>query len=271
MQTNFEPIILKKLTHSGEYFGKCMPILKKKFFSDIGNQELFGLIQDYYNEYRATPTLTELVAKVRSLSNAELRAEVIKSLQTINTTEEVQNLEFVCNETVDWVKDSLYMEALMVGSDGLMKKDDALKLKAQQIMDERSKVCIDSDLGLDFDDIQEMIDYYSARNIGILTQHKELNKRLGAGFLPGTLSVILAAQGIGKSLLMTDLISGIFVNTKNVLLVSLEMLGSEVMKRVHANSMDLPINSLMDLSLSLIPFEPCQRSTRCRSRWPPNH
>jgi len=71
---------------------------------------------------------------------------------------------------------------------------------------------------------------------------------LGAGFLPGTLSVILAAQGIGKSLLMTDLISGIFVNTKNVLLVSLEMLGSEVMKRVHANSMDLPINSLIDLS-----------------------
>jgi len=71
---------------------------------------------------------------------------------------------------------------------------------------------------------------------------------LGAGFLPGTLSVILAAQGIGKSLLMTDLISGIFVNTKNVLLVSLEMQDSEIMKRVHANSMDLPINSLIDLS-----------------------
>ena len=35
---------------------------------------------------------------------------------------------------------------------------------------------------------------------------------------------------------------------KNVLLVSLEMSDKEIMKRVHANAMDLPINSLIDLS-----------------------
>ena len=53
-----------------------------------------------------------------------------------------------------------------------------------------------------------MIWYFSERNIGILTEHAEFNKRLGTGFLPGTLSVICAAQGVGKSLLMCDLISG---------------------------------------------------------------
>lgn len=244
----FEPILLKKLTHNGEFFGKAMPILRKKYFTDIGNQELFGLIVDYYGEYHDIPSLTELVAKVKNVSNAEIRGEIIKSLQTINTTEEVKNVDFMCDETLSWVKDALYMEALQVGSDGLMKKDDNLKLKAQKIMDERAKVSIDTDLGLDFDDIDEMIAYYSERMIGIRTQHKELNKRLGPGFLPGTLSIILAASGVGKSLLMTDLISGMIKNNKNILLISLEMADKEIMKRVHANAMDLPINSLLDLN-----------------------
>lgn len=244
----FEPILLKKLTHNGEFFGKVMPILRRKYFADIGNQELFNLVLEYYGEYKNIPTLTELVAKVKNVSNAEIRAEIVKSLQTINATEEVQNIEFMCDETVSWVKDAMYMEALQVGSDGLMKKDDNLKLKAQKIMDERSKISIDTDLGLDFDDIDEMIKYYSERSIGIRTQHKELNKRLGPGFLPGTLSVILAASGVGKSLMMTDLISGMIKDNKNVLLISLEMADKEIMKRVHANAMDLPINSLLDLN-----------------------
>ena len=246
--TEFEQILLKKLTHNGEFFSKVMPILKKKYFNDIGNQELFGLVKEYYAEYHNVPTLTELVAKVKNVSNQEIRNSIISSLQRISSTEEVQNIQFLCDETVSWVKDSMYMEALQLGSDGLMKKDDNLKMKAQKILDDRAKISIDSDLGLDFDDIDTMIEYYSERMSGIKTQHKELNKRLGAGFLPGTLSVILAASGVGKSLLMTDLISGMIKNGKNILLISLEMADKEIMKRVHANAMDLPINSLLDLA-----------------------
>lgn len=248
MSQEFENILLKKLIYSSPFFGKVMSILQKKHFTVLGNQELFSLIKDYYSEYRSIPTLTELVAKVKNVPNAEIRSEIINSLKAVSATEEVQNIEFLCNETVSWVKDAMYMDALQTGSDGLMKKDDSLKLKAQKIMDERAKVSIDTDLGLDFDDIETMIAYYSERNVGLKTQHKELNKRLGAGILPSTLSIILAASGIGKSLMMTDLISGFIKNNKNILLISLEMADKEIMKRVHANAMDLPINSLIDLS-----------------------
>jgi replicative DNA helicase len=248
METNFESILLKSLTHNGEFFNKAFPIIKADFFSNIGNQELFKLVKEYYKNYKEQPSLTELVASVKNVSNSEIRKEIVESLKKINNSEEAKNLDFMCDETVAWVKDTLYYKALQVGSDGLMNKDDALKLKAQQIMDERGKVSIDSDLGLDFDDIDAMIEYYSERMSGIRTQHKELNKRLGPGFLPGTLSLILAPSGVGKSLMMTDLISGMIKNGKNILLVSLEMADKEIMKRVHANAMDLPINSLLDLS-----------------------
>lgn len=248
MQTNFEYILLKKLIFSGEFFGKAYPLLKQKYFLEIGNQELFKLINEYYNDYRELPTLVSLVAKVKNVPNSEIREQIIETLKTINATEEVKNIDFMLEETVQWVKDMLYYESLQIGSEGLMKKDESLKLKAQQIMDEMSKISIDSDLGLDFDDIEEMIQYYSERNIGVRTHHKSINRRIGSGFIPGTLSYILAASGIGKSLLMTDFISGLIKNNKNVLLVSLEMADKEIMKRVHANAFDLPINNLNDLS-----------------------
>lgn len=246
--TEFEPILLKKIISSGDFFNKVVPLIDKKHFGDIGAQELFHLIKEYYDDYKAVPSLTELVAKVKNVSNAEIRKEIITALKIVDKTAEVDNIDFMCDETLSWVKDSMYMEALRVGSDGLMNKDDNLKTQAQKIMDEMARLVIDSDLGLSIDDIDEMIEYYSERNIGILTQHKEINKRLGSGLLPGTLAVILAAQGIGKSLLMTDLVSGILKTGKNTLLVSLEMSDKELMKRVHANAMDLPINSLIDLS-----------------------
>lgn len=248
LETDFENILVNKLINSGEFFGKVTPIIKPKYFKTTGNKELFKLIKEYYNDYRSVPTLEELVSKVKNVSNSEIRAEIITSLKTVNKIPEVHNINFIIDETVKWVKDALYTESLMVGSDGLRNKDDNLKLKAKQLMEEMAKVSVDTDLGLDFDDIETMIEYYSQRMIGIRTQHKELNKRLGPGFLPGTLSLILAASGIGKSLLMTDLISGMIKDGKNVLLVSLEMADKEIMKRVHANAMDLPINSLIDLS-----------------------
>lgn len=214
MSIEFEQILLKKLVYNGEFFSKVLSIIQKKHFTQLGNQELFSLIKEYYSEYRTIPTLTELVAKVKNVPNAEVRSEIINSLKEINATEEVQNVEFMCNETVAWVKDAMYFEALQLGSDGLMKKDDALKLKAQKIMDERAKISIDTDLGLDFDDIDTMIQYYSERMIGLKTQHKELNKRLGPGFLPSTLSVILAASGIGKCSKNTDYINIYVENDK---------------------------------------------------------
>ena len=248
MSKEFEPILLKKIISHSEFFGKVMPILKADFFSETGTKELFKLVHGHYNSYREIPSNTELVASIKNVSNAEIRAEIISSLKEVSKTEEVANIEFMCDETVSWVKDAMYLQSLQIGSEGLMKKDDSLKLKAKQIMEDMSKVTIDSDLGLDFDNIEEMLEYYANRMLGIRTQHKELNKRLGPGFLPSTLSIILAAAGVGKSLLMTDLISGMIKSSKNVLLISLEMADKEIMKRVHANALDLPINSLTDLS-----------------------
>jgi len=247
-----EQLILKSLLYNGEFFNKALPILEPKYFTSASNSAIFKLLKNHYNTYKTIPKLSELVATVRQVPNETLRLEIVSSLKEINAIDESNNLEFLLDTTVEFVKDAIYTEALILGSDGLTEKDPNKKLKAKALMEEMSKVTIDSDLGLDFDDIETMIKYYQEKLLGIATQHAELNKRLGAGFLPGTLSVIMASSGIGKSLLMTDLISGQIKEGKNVLLISMEMMDKEIMKRVHANAMDLPINDLRNLPEEVI-------------------
>lgn len=244
----FEEILLKSLIYDGSFFNKVFNLLKTDYFKSIGNKEVFKLLKKYYTDYKERPSEVALVTMVKDVPNAELRKTIVESLKEVSKTELNSNTQFMCDETVKFVKDAIYYKGLELGADGLMNKDDTKMKKAQAMFEEMSKVQIDSNLGLDFDDIQTQLEYYSKREFGIKTQHKSINKRLGSGFLPGTLNVILAAQGVGKSLLMCDLISGMLQNSKNVLMVSLEMSENEMLKRIQANVFDIGVNTFRDLA-----------------------
>jgi len=256
----FEEILLKSLVYDGTFFNKCFNLLKSDYFKTIGNKEVFKLLKKYYAEYKERPSEVALVTMVKDVPNAELRKTIVESLKNISKTDLNSNTDFMCNETVRFIKDSIYYKSLEIGSEGLMNKDESKIKKAQSLVEEMSKIQIDSDLGLDFDDINAQIEYYSKREFGIKTHLKTVNKRIGSGFLPGTLNVILAAQGVGKSLLMCDFISGMLQNNKNVLMVSLEMSPNEMMKRIQANVFDIGVNTFRDLSKTDVEISALERA-----------
>lgn len=250
LQDNFETFIFKSLLNDGKYFGKVFSALKDDYFTNIGHKKLFECIKEYFRDYHDRPSLTELVAKVKDIPNAEVRksvAEVIRAVHTLPSSE-LKNTDFMLDETLKFIKQSLYYKALEIGAEGLQKRSEELQQKAQRILDERAKVSFDDSIGLDFDDLSDMLEYFSERNYGLKTSLKTLNKRLGSGFLPGTLNVIAAAQGVGKSLLMCHLATDFLQQGKNVLMVSLEMSDKEMMKRIYANTFDIDVNAFMDLS-----------------------
>jgi len=245
----FEHTLLKNMLENSKFFGKVITVIEPKYFSSQSCGKIFQLIKSHYIDYKVIPTITEVAMVIREVPNIELRKALAEDIHSINNAEVSTNMEFLLKTTTSFIKDSIFTEALIIGSDALTEKNEDKVLKSKLLMEEMSKISLEgADLGLDFDDIEAMIEYYQNKLIGILTQHLELNKRLGTGFLPGTLSIIMAASGIGKSLLMTDLVSGNIKEGKNVLLVSMEMEDKEIMKRVHANALGLPINKLTSIS-----------------------
>ena len=239
----FEHILLKKLLSTGDFFTKVIPVLEPRYFINQGCQSILALIKTYNSQYHKVPNMTELVAMIKNIPNQELRNSIVTDIQQLSKMED-SDTNFMLDETVKFIKNAIFTEALIMGSDAISEKDEDKTAKSKALMEEMSKISLDADTGLDFDDIETMIAYYQQNLIGVLTSHKELNKRLGSGFLPKTLSIIMAASGIGKSLMMTDLVSGQIKENKNVLLVSMEMQDREIMKRVHANALNLDISRL---------------------------
>ena len=245
---DFETIILKSLIYDPAYFGKAITILDKKYFKNLGNSNVFNLIKNYYTQYHEIPQEISIVSMVKDVPNAETRKVIVDSLKSVSKCEMNKNSTFMLDETVKFIKDFLFYKMLEIGAEGLAEKNEDKKQKARQYLDEIAKIKIDSELGLEFSNIEHMIEYYQQRNIGIKTNHKQIDSRLGSGFLPGTLNVILASQGVGKSLLMCDFVSNMLSNGKNILYLSLEMSEEEIMKRIHANVLHINVNEFSDIS-----------------------
>lgn len=241
-------IILKHLISSKEYFNRVMPILKGKYFDDISDKNIFDLVKLHYEKYDELPTVTEICAHAQALPDSKIREMIIKNVDEINKIETVNNIKMMLDSSVKFVRDAIHKEILIIGAEALAEGDDKKRLKSFQLIEEFAKVRIEDKLGLDLNDIKTMIEYYSSRTKGVKTGHQSIDDRLGDGFLVKSLSIILAPAGVGKSFLMTDFISNMVKKGLNILLVSLEMQDKEIMKRVHANAMNLPINSLTDLN-----------------------
>lgn len=245
---DFELSVLKNLISTPDYFTKVFNLLEPKYFEDPGTQGIFKLFREYYREYKEQPGIIELATKIKDTSNAEHRkllAEAIKELNGHNA--EFKDINFLLDETVTFIKDALYLEALTIGAEGLERKSDDLKKQAQAILDKRAQIHIDDNISLDFDDVDDIIEHFSTKDIGLLTHHKDLDLRLGCGFLPGTLNVVMAAQGVGKSLMMCDIATSLLKQGKNVLIVSLEMSDYETIKRIYANCLDINITAFTEM------------------------
>ena len=46
-----ENLIIDYLLSNEEYFRKVLPHVKREYFSDTGCKIIFGIVEDYYNEY----------------------------------------------------------------------------------------------------------------------------------------------------------------------------------------------------------------------------
>lgn len=239
---DFELSIIKNLITDAEYFTKVFGLLELKYFEDAGAKGLFKLFSGYYAEYKSQPGIIELATMIKDTSNAEQRKILAAAIKELNDHQaEFKERQFLIDETVTFIKDALYLEALTIGAEGLELKSDELKQKAQAILDKRAQVQVDDNISLDFDDIEQSISHFSTKDIGLITGHKDLDQRLGCGFLPGTLNVVMAAQGVGKSLMMCDIATALLKQGKNILIVSLEMSDYETIKRIYANCLDVDI------------------------------
>ena len=244
-----EFLILRNLLHNEEYLRKVMPFIKVEYFEDINQKIVCDEIIKFVGEYKQPSTKEILcieVEKRNDINDSQFQeiTQLIGSLE-----DEYAEFDWLVNTTEKWCRDRAIYLALME-SIGLADGKDETKGRdaIPTILSEALAVSFDNHIGHDYlQDYEERYESYHRKESKIPFDLEYFDKITKGGLPNKTLNIALAGTGVGKSLFMCHVASGVLLQGKNVLYITLEMAEEKIAERIDANLLNVPIQDILDL------------------------
>lgn len=250
---NIEERIFAGLISDEDYTRKVIPHLKHEYFHDRVDYQLFNLIEHYIQKYNRVPSKEALLV---DLGNAVgLTDDEFKGAET-----KLKGLSKVIKDETAWLVDTTekfcqdkalfnsLREAIKV-MDG--KGDQISKTGIPNLLQEALAISFDDAIGHDYiEDSDSRYEFYHRREERLPFDIEYLNKVTKGGLPRRTLSFILAASGIGKSLIMCHMATANLLAGKNVLYITLELAEERIGERIDANLLNVTLDELYELPKS---------------------
>lgn len=242
-----DKLILKNLLKAQTYTRKVIPFLKPEYFRDGSDRLLFQTIANFLEKYKTPPTYDALQIEVDSLDVFEEQQKALKAaIEEIKNDQTITTEAWLVDETEKFCKlqaiyNGLTQSIEIVNGKNKNFTEDAIV----DIMKQALSVSFNTNVGHNFlDQWKERFDYYHRVEEKIPFDLDYFNRITEGGVSKGTLNIILAGTGVGKSLTMGHFAAAAMVQGKNVLYITLELSEKEVARRVDANLLDVKLNDL---------------------------
>ena len=144
---SYQSKVVASLITDVKFLEQVTEITKPAFFESQANQWIIQEVQDYFNEFRAVPTMEVFKIKVGSVEDKALKQTVIEQLKNVYTQVGADDLAYVKKEYLTFCKNQKVKDALLKSVD-LLKAGNYDKII--DTMMAASKVGVESDLGLDY-------------------------------------------------------------------------------------------------------------------------
>ncbi len=203
-----EPLILKASCQNLSFFMKVKNYLdtngeyNKSYFSDEKYQIVFNLYSKFFDKYKKQPRQKTFVALVSKYckENLKLEDEVVEYIKRITTdmyiSEDI-DIDWIEEETINFIKENRVYEAMLSAQVDLKEKNYS---SITSKMEDAVRVNFDKDLGTsiwDYEKIFEEINEISEEGT-ISTGYSNLDSFIDGGFHNRELYVIAGLPGSGK-------------------------------------------------------------------------
>ena len=245
-----QDIILRNLLDDQEYFRQVYPFLKKSHFSSIESQELFNSLQTFITDYGSVPNKKEIGLRIKNNAalNDKVRDSTISYFKQILTDDKVENKDFLMKETERYVQRVEMTSAIMDSADIISTDGDFEKVLGY--VSDALKIRFEHDSGMVYNtSLEQRLEYYHRKNFGLTSGLESIDRILGGGFKPKTLSVFGAPSHVGKSMALISIASALALKKKKVLFIPLEMSEDEIGKRIDSNILDVDANQIINTPL----------------------
>lgn len=246
-----EEKILSALVFSEDYSRKVFPYIKEEYFDTPSEKTLFKAYSEIFSKYNKIPTKEVLALKVDSMPdlNEVVFEETSKLIEKLSFDEN-SPVEFLVDETETFCRDRAIYNAIKSSIVIIDGKDKKLGVGAiPKMLEEALAVSFVSSIGHDFfEDSDERWEYYQKSETRIPFDIDILNKITQGGLPPGSLTILAAMTGGGKSIVKCHMAANNLMQGKNVLYITLELSEKEISRRIEANQFDINISDIKDLT-----------------------
>jgi hypothetical protein len=224
---SYQSKVVASLISDVKFLEQVTEITKPAFFESQANQWIIGEVQNYFNEFRAVPTMEVFKIKVSDIEDKVLKQTVVEQLKSVYLQIGSEDLPYVKKEYLTFAKNQKVKDALLKSVD-LLKAGNYDKII--DTMMAASKVGVENDLGMDYIDNFESIMEDVKRN-SVSTGWDVIDELMDGGLGPGELGVVMAPSGIGKSWFLSKIACSAVQRGMNVLHYTLELSESYVGQR----------------------------------------
>ena len=224
---SYQSKVVASLITDVKFLEQVTEITKPAFFESQANQWIIQEVQDYFDEFRAIPTMEVFKIKVGSVEDKALKQTVIEQLKNVYTQVGADDLAYVKKEYLTFCKNQKVKDALLKSVD-LLKAGNYDKII--DTMMAASKVGVESDLGLDYIENFESI-LEDVKRDSCSTGWDVIDELMDGGLGPGELGVVMAPSGIGKTWFLSKIACSALQNGLDVLHYTLELSESYVGQR----------------------------------------
>ena len=224
---SYQSKVVASLITDAKFLEQVTEITKPNFFESQANQWIVKEVQNYFDEYRAIPTMEVFKIKVGEIEDKVLKQTTIEQLKAVYLQVGAEDIPYVKKEYLTFAKNQKVKEALLKSVD-LLKAGNYDKII--DTMMAASKVGVENDLGLDFiDDFESILENVKRTSVG--TGWDVIDELMDGGLGPGELGVVMAPSGIGKSWFLSKIACAALQRGVNVLHYTLELSESYVGQR----------------------------------------
>lgn len=236
----FQQKVVAALMSDRLFLQQIHDIIDPKYFGTDATQWIIKQIIDYFNEYKAAPTLEVMKVQLDSVSVDLLKTSIVESLKECLKYTDAQDLQFVKDKTIDFCKNQKLKNAIL-GSVDLLKNGQYDEIK--RVIDNAMKAGTDRNVGHDY--VEHFADRFKENlRDTIPTPWDVVNDIMDGGLGKGELGVFVAPAGIGKSMALVNVAADAVKKGKNVIYYSCELSETYVGARFDSFYTGIPSQDL---------------------------
>lgn len=254
-----ETLIIGQLLNNPDYAYKVSSHLRPELFQHEEFRLVYTAFKDYQEKYKTAPNeeaikiaLNEATGISEDALRESLRVVEKMDSEAFKARLKGMDAQFVLDKTQKYLTDRAcylaIMESLAILDPTEAKKSKKKPEMIPDLLRQALSIAFDEEFGHDYlGDAAERFDAYQTKINKIPFSLKMMNQVTDDGMPRGSLFLMSAATGQGKSLFLTDQSVFWLLEGYNVLYISLEMAEHGIAQRADAKLLNMDINKIKSL------------------------